>query len=146
MTRQIVSAQARDPLARLVAGVPGVGALIASAITASAPDPSVFKSRRDFAAWIGLTPRQDTTGGKVKLGSITKQGNRSLRRLLVVGAISLLRVAAKHKGALGDWLIALRARKRAKVAAVALANKLARIVWAIMTTGEAFRAPMFARV
>ena len=145
LTRQIASAQARDPLARLVAGVPGVGARLASAITASAPDPSVFKAGRDFAAWLGLTPRQDTTGGKVKLGAITKQGNRSLRRLLVVGAISLLRVAAKHNGALGGWLIALRARKRTKVAAVALANKLARIIWAIMTTGEAFRTHIFAR-
>ena len=145
LTRQIAGAHARDPLSRLVAGVPGVGALVASAITASVPNPSVFKSGRDFAAWLGLTPRQDTTGGKVKLGSITKQGNRSLRRLLVLGAISLLRVAGKHKGALGDWLIALCARKRAKVAAVALANKLARIIWAIMTTGEAFRTSMFVR-
>lgn len=145
LTQQITSAHAHNPLSRLVAGVPGVRALLASAITASVPDPHVFKSGRDFAAWLGITPRQDTTGGKVKLGSITKQGNRSLRRLLVLGAISLLRVAGKHKGALGDWLIALCARKRSKVAAVALANKLARIIWAVMTTGEAFRASTFAR-
>ena len=108
-------------------------------------DPHAFKSGRDFSAWLGLTQRQDTTGGKTKLGAITKQGNHALRRLLVLGATSLLKVAHLHKGALGDWLKAIKARKRFKVAAVAVANKLARIVWAIMTRGEAFRAEAFAR-
>jgi transposase len=145
VTRRIASAHVRDPLSRLVASVPGVRALGASMIVASVPDPSVFQSGRDFAAWIGLTPRQQSTGGKEKLGAITKQGNRAIRRLLVLGAISVLRAAAKRKGALRDWLVALRARKPGKVAAVALANKLARIVWAIMTTGEAFRTETFAR-
>jgi transposase len=145
LTRQIAKAQQCNILARLLAEVPGVGELFASAVTASVPDPTVFKSGRDFAAWLGLTPRQDTTGGKPKLGAITKQGNRSLRRLLVLGATSLLRAARKRKGALAEWILALRARKPGKVAAVALANKLARIVWAIMTTGEAFRAEAFAR-
>ena len=145
VTRRIASAHVRDPLSRLVASIPGVRALGASMIVASVPDPSVFQSGRDFAAWIGLTPRQQSTGGKEKLGAITKQGNRAIRRLLVLGAISVLRVAAKRKGALRDWLVALRARKPGKVAAVALANKLARIVWAIMTTGEAFRTETFAR-
>ena len=145
VTRRIASAHVRDPLSRLVASVPGVRALGASMIVASVPDPSVFQSGRDFAAWIGLTPRQQSTGGKEKLGAITKQGNRAIRRLLVLGAISVLRTTAKRKGALRDWLVALRARKPGKVAAVALANKLARIVWAIMTTGEAFRTETFAR-
>ena len=145
VTRRIANAHVRDPLSRLVASVPGVKALGASMIVASVPDPSVFRSGRDFAAWIGLTPRQHSTGGKEKLGAITKQGNRAIRRLLVLGAISVLRVAAKRKGALRDWLVALRARKPGKVAAVALANKLARMVWAIMTTGEAFRTETFAR-
>jgi transposase len=145
VTRRIASAHVRDPLSRLVASVPGVKALGASMIVASVPDPSVFQSGRDFAAWIGLTPRQHSTGGKEKLGAITKQGNRAIRRLLVLGAISVLRAAAKRKGALRDWLVALRARKPGKVAAVALANKLARMVWAIMTTGEAFRTETFAR-
>jgi transposase len=145
VTRRIASAHVRDPLSRLVASIPGVRALGASMIVASVPDPSVFQSGRDFAAWIGLTPRQQSTGGKEKLGAITKQGNRAIRRLLVLGAISVLRAAAKRKGALRDWLVALRARKPGKVAAVALANKLARIVWAIMTTGEAFRTETFAR-
>jgi transposase len=114
-------------------------------VTASVPDAAVFKSGRDFAAWLGLTPRQDSTGGKIKLGPITKKGDRALRRLLVIGAVSLLRMRHKRKGALADWLSALRARKRGKVAAVALANKLARIVWAMMMTGEAFRTAIFAR-
>ena len=125
--------------------VPGVGALAASAILASAPDPQTFKSGRDFAAWLGATPKQNSTGGKEKFGSITKQGNRYIRRLLVLGAISVLRAAPKRKGALCDWLAALRARKPAKVVAVALANKLARIVWAIITTGEAFRSSIYAK-
>ena len=107
--------------------------------------PRAFKSGRDFAAWLGATPKQNSTGGKEKFGSITKQGNRYIRRLLVLGAISVLRAAPKRKGALCDWLAALRARKPPKVVAVALANKLARIVWAIITTGEAFRTSIYAK-
>jgi transposase len=145
LERAIVADHRRDPVSRLAASVPGVGALAASAILASAPDPHAFKSGRDFAAWLGATPKQNSTGGKEKLGSITKAGNRYIRRLLVLGAISVLRAAPKRKGALCDWLAALRARKPAKVVAVALANKLARIVWAIITTGEAFRSSIYAK-
>ena len=117
----------------------------ASAILASAPDPQAFKFGRDFSAWLGVTPKHNSTGGKEKFGSITKQGNRYIRRLLVLGAISILRAAPKRKSALCDWLVALRARKPAKVVAVALADKLARIVWAIITTGEAFRSSIYAK-
>ena len=145
LSRQIIKAKNHDAKARLLTEIPGIGALFASRVTASVPDATVFKSGRDFAAWLGLTPRQDSTGGKIKLGPITKKGDRALRRLLVIGAVSLLRMAPKRKGALADWLSTLRARKRGKVAAVALANKLARIVWAMMTTGEAFRTSIFAR-
>lgn len=145
LTRQIGKAKSDNATARLLTEIPGVGALFASRVTASVPDATVFKSGRDFAAWLGLTPRQDSTGGKIKLGAITKKGDRALRRLLVLGAVSVLRMARKRKGALADWLSALRARKRGKVAAVAVANKLARIVWAMMTTGEAFRTAIFAR-
>jgi transposase len=145
LTRQIVKAKSDNTVARLLTEIPGIGALFASRVTASVPDATVFKSGRDFAAWLGLTPRQDSTGGKIKLGPITKKGDRALRRLLVIGAVSLLRMAHKRKGTLAQWLSALRARKRGKVAAVALANKLARIVWAMMTTGEAFRTEIFAR-
>ena len=93
LERAIVADHRRDPVSRLAASVPGVGALAASAILASAPDPRAFKSGRDFAAWLGATPKQNSTGGKEKLGSITKQGNRYIRRLLVLGAISVLRAA-----------------------------------------------------
>ena len=107
LERAIVADHRRDPVSQLAASVPGVGALAASAILASAPDPHAFKSGRDFAAWLGATPKQNSTGGKEKLGSITKQGNRYIRRLLVLGAISVLRAAPKRKGALCDWLAAL---------------------------------------
>jgi transposase len=143
--KKIAAANRRSQTGQLLDAVPGVGPLIASAIAASVPDPSVFKSGRDFAAWLGLTPRQNSTGGKAKLGPITKQGNRYIRKMLVVGCTSALRVAGKRKGALADWIAALRARKPERLVAVALANKLARICWAIMTTGEVFRQEIFAR-
>jgi transposase len=140
-----VHAQSEISKCKLLAGVPGVGKIVATAIVASVPDPSVFKSARDFAAWLGLTPRQNSSGGKEKLGAITKQGNRYLRKLLTLGATSLLRVAGKRNGVLRDWFVALLARKPARLATVALANKLARIIWAMMTTGEAFRTQIMAR-
>lgn len=141
----IAKANEQSQMSRLVDEIPGIGALIASVTVASVPDPGVFKSGRHFAAWLGLTPQQYSTGGKEKLGGITKQGNRYIRKMLVVGATSVLRVAHKRKGALADWIVALRARKPEKLAAVALANKLARIIWAIMTTGESFRAATYAK-
>jgi transposase len=131
--------------ANVMLSVPGVGAIAASAILASAPDPHAFNPAAISPPGLGATPKQNSTGGKEKLGSITKAGNRYIRRLLVLGAISVLRAAPKRKGALCDWLAALRARKPAKVVAVALANKLARIVWAIITTGEAFRTSIYAK-
>jgi transposase len=136
---EIARAHEQNPTSRLLDEVPGIGTLIASVIAASVPDPGVFKSGRDFAAWLGLTPRQNSSGGTEKLGAITKQGNRYIRKMLVTGSTSVLRVAGKRKGALADWINALRARKPERVVAVALANKLARICWAIMTTGESFR-------
>ena len=119
--------------------------LIASVIPTSTPDPSVFRSGRDFAAWLGLTPRQNSSGGKQTLGGITKQGNRYIRKLLVLSATSLLRSVSKRKGALADWISALLAKKPARLVTVALANKLARIIWAIMRTCENFRAEIFAK-
>jgi transposase len=145
LDQRIATVHAQNPVSRLLASIPGVGKITASAIVASAPDPRIFKSGRDFSAWLGSTPRQNSSGGKEKLGSITKQGNRYIRRLLVLGATSLLRVAGKRKGALRDWLAALLARKPARLVTVALANKLARIIWAVMTTGEAFRTQTFER-
>ena len=101
--------------------------------------------RRDFTAWLGLTPRQNSSGGKQALGAITKQGNRYIRKLLVLGATSLLNVVGKRKGALRDWIVGLLAKKPARLVTVALANKLARILWAMMKTGESFRTEMFAK-
>lgn len=141
----IARAHRKNPKSCLIDQVPGIGTLIASVVAASAPDPGVFKSGRDFAAWLGLTPRQHSSGGKEKLGAITKQGNRYIRKMLVVGATSVLRVVGKRKGALADWINALRARKPERLAAVALANKLARICWAIMTTGESFRTDTYVK-
>jgi transposase len=142
---EIASAHAKNEMSRLLDQVPGIGKLIASVISASVPDPNVFKSGRDFAAWLGLTPRQNSSGGKQTLGAITKQGNRYIRKLLVLGATSLLNVVGKRKGALRDWIVALLAKKPARLVTVALANKLARILWAMMKTGEAFRGEIFAK-
>jgi transposase len=115
------------------------------AVDADACFPSVFKSGHDFAAWLGLTPRQNSSGGKQALGAITKQGNRYIRKLLVLGATSLLNVVGKRKGALRDWIVGLLAKKPARLVTVALANKLARILWAMMKTGESFRTELFAK-
>ena len=141
----IAKAHGQNQTSRLLDEIPGIGTLIASVIAASVPDPGVFKSGRGFAAWLGLTPKQNSSGGKEKLGAITKQGNRYIRKMLVVGATSVLRVARKRGGALAEWIVALRARKPEKLAAVALANKLARIAWAIMTTGEGFRGETYVK-
>jgi transposase len=102
-------------------------------------DPKAFKTGREFAAWIGLVPRQNSTGGKERLGSISKQGDRYLRRLLVVGAISIVRTARMRPDKY-PW-VELLARRPAKVVAVALANKMARIAWAVLAKGETYRAP-----
>lgn len=142
---EIAHAHAQSEMSRLLVEVPGIGKLIATAIVASIPDPSVFKSGRDFAAWLGLTPRQYSSGGKQTLGAITKQGNRYIRKLLVLGATSLLNIMGKRKGALRDWVVTLLAKKPARLVTVALANKLARIVWAMMKTGEGFRTEIFAK-
>jgi len=124
---------------RRLATIPGVGPLIASAIAASITDPSMFRSGREFAAFLGLVPRQSSTGGKERLGRISKMGDRYLRTLLVVGATAVLRHAKTKDSPTKTWVQTLLAKKSFKVAAVALANKNARIAWAIMTRGEVFR-------
>lgn len=142
---EIAAFHATCQTSRLIDGAPGFGVIISTAVVAIAPDPNVFRSGRDFAAWIGLVARQNSSGGKQTLGSITKKGNPYLRKLLVLAATSLLKVVGKRAGALADWIKALRARKPPRVVAVALANKLARIVWTMMKNGEAFRAEIFAK-
>ena len=123
--------------------IPGIGVLGATAIVATVADPTVFRSGRDFAAWIGLVPRQDSTGGKQKLGPISKQGDQYLRRILIVGAISVLRRALQNPGKY-PWLTQLLARRPFKVVAVALANKMARVAWALLAHGGTYRAPELA--
>ena len=123
--------------------IPGIGVIGATAIVATATDPTVFRSGRDFAAWIGIVPRQDSTGGKQKLGPISKQGDRYLRRILIVGAIAVLRRAMQDPGKY-PWLTQLLARRPFKVAAVALANKMARTAWALLVHGGTYRAPELA--
>jgi transposase len=130
-------------LGRRLMEVPGVGPVLASAVVASIPNASAFRSGRDLAAWIGLVPKQNSSGGKEKLGGITKQGDRYLRQLMVVGALSVIRYAQQH-GMRRPWLTSLLARRSPKVAAVALANKMARTIWAMMVTGERYREPVAA--
>jgi transposase len=130
-----------DALSRLLASIPGVGEIIALSF-AMEIDPAAFESGRHLAAWLGLTPKQHSTGGKQRLGGISRAGHERLRALLVSGAMSVIRAAERPGGKLmTEWLRQLLARKPRKVAAVALANKMARIIWAMMTTGEAYRAP-----
>ena len=140
--RLIVQHRANEASKRLES-VPGIGIIGASAITATVTDPNAFRSGRDFAAWIGLVPRQDSTGGKQKLGPISKQGDRYLRRILVVGAHSVLR-RAKQSPEKYPWLTQLLARRPFKVVAVALANKMARVAWALLARGGIYRAPRLA--
>ncbi|HEY8610093.1 MAG TPA: IS110 family transposase [Roseomonas sp.] len=124
--------------ARLLA-VPGIGPITASAILAGVPDIRGFRSGRDFGAWLGLVPRQNSSGGKDRLGRITKMGDRTIRRLLVTGAMAVIRWARAKEGFGETWLGRIVGRKPLRLAAVALANKTARIVWAMLSRGEAYR-------
>ena len=141
--RRVHSSARETELGRRLMEVPGVGPLLASAFVATVADPAAFKTGRDLAAWIGLVPKQNSSGGKERLGSITKAGNRYLRQMLVVGAMAVIRYAERH-GTRRPWLVQLMQRRSTKVAAVALANKTARIVWALMTSGERYREPAVA--
>jgi len=143
MDRRVRTSARSTEVGRRLMEIPGVGPLLASAIVAAVPDPSAFKSGRSLAAWIGLVPRQNSSGGKDRLGSITKKGDRYLRQLLVVGALAVIRYAQRH-GTRRPWLVQLLARRKTKIAAVALANKMARMIWAMMMSGERFRAPRAA--
>ena len=124
---------------RNLATIPGFGPITASRLAVTVTDPAAFKNGRALAAWLGLVPRQNSSGGKNRLGGITKAGDGSIRRLLVIGATSLLRYAKTKAPGDSDWLKALLERKPARVATVALANKMARIAWAVLSRGEVYR-------
>jgi transposase len=143
---EIVAAERRihawhrsNEVSRRLETIPGIGPITASALAASVSDPSVFKSGRELAAWIGLVPRQNSTGGKHRLGRISKQGDQYLRWLLVAGAMSVIRHAKRRGTSHLPWLADIITRKPTKVAAVALANKNARIVWGVLMSGESYR-------
>jgi transposase len=138
--RRIMASARATEVGRRLMGLPGVGPLLASALVATIPNPHAFRSGRNLAAWIGLVPKQNSSGGKERLGGISKQGDRYLRQMLVVGALAVIRCAERH-GARRPWLVQLMARRTTKVAAVALANKMARMIWAIMTSGQPYREP-----
>ena len=130
---------AGDEACRRLTKVPGVGPVAAGAIRALAGDVTRFSNGRDFAAWLGLTPRQNSSGGKVRLGGVTKAGNRDLRSLLVIGQMAVLRHARAPPDRGSAWVVALIERRPPRVAAVAMAAKIARIVWAMLARGEAYR-------
>jgi len=123
---------------RRLAKIPGVGPIGASALVMKTPDPSAFPSGRHFAAWLGLTPKDHSTAGKTRLGKITRAGDERLRSVLVAGATAVIQQAKHGRGHPSPWLLALLKRKPPKLAAVALANKIARIAWKLMTTGESY--------
>ena len=125
--------------------IPGVGPLLATALVASVGDPKSFRSGRNFSAWIGLVPKQHSSGGRERLGSISKQGDRYLRSLFVAGAFAVIRYAKIHGTNHRPWLTTLLARRPTKVAAIALANKLARMAWALMARGERYNYPVALR-
>ena len=126
-----------DECSRRVAKIPGVGPIGAVLLRMKAPSPELFRSGRQFAAWIGLTPKDHSTAGKVRLGVITRAGDEALRSVLVVGATSVIR-QVRRGGRVSPWLAGLLKRKSPKLAAVALANKMARIAWKLMLTGETY--------
>jgi transposase len=135
--KRIIVEHRSNEASKRLRSIPGIGLVGASAIVATVQDPNAFRSGRDFAAWIGLVPREDSTGGKQKLGPISKQGDRYLRRILVVGAHAVLKLA-RQKPEKYPWLTRLLARRPFKVVAVALANKMARVAWVLLAKGGTY--------
>ena len=132
----------KDDLQKRLMTIPGIGPITSSAIVAYAPPSEIFSKGRDFAAWIGVTPRQHSSGGKEKLGRITRMGQRDLRRLLITGAMAVVRWAVRRGPVKGSWLANMLARKPRMLVAVALANRMARIIWSIMANGGRYQEPV----
>jgi transposase len=141
--RRIIAQHRSDEASKRLRSIPGIGIVGATAIAATVADPKVFRSGRDFAAWIGIVPRQDSTGGKQKLGPISKQGDQYLRRILVVGAHAVLK-RARHQPEKYPRVARLLERRPFRVVAVALANKMARVAWTLLARGDSYRAPALA--
>jgi transposase len=141
LDREIARRAKEDEAARRLMTIPGIGPIVATAIIALAPPIETFRKGRDFAAWLGLAPRQHSTGGKQRLGSITKMGERTIRRLLIIGASAVVLQANRRGAPRGSWLESMLARKPRMLVSVALANKMARMVWALLTKNEDYRAP-----
>ena len=139
--REILVWHRSNEASRRLASIPGIGPITATALAASVTEPSLFKSGRALAAWIGLVPKQSSTGGKERMGRISKQGDHYLRWLLVAGAMAVIRHGRKTDFAARPWLGDLVARKPVKVAAVALANRTARTAWVVLAKGETYRPP-----
>ena len=140
--RMIMAWHRSNEVSRRLDVIPGVGPVLATALVATVADPKAFRSGRNFSAWVGLVPKQHSSGGKNRLGSISKQGDRYLRSLFVAGALAVIRYAKIHGTEHRPWLTALLARRPTKVAAIALANKIARMVWAMMARGERYKQPV----
>jgi transposase len=140
--RMIMAWHRSNEASRRLDAIPGVGPMLATALVAAIADPKAFRSGRNFSAWIGPVPKQHSSGGKNRLGSISKQGDRYLRSLFMAGALAVIRYAKIHGAQHRPWLTALLARRPTKVAAIALANKIARMVWAMMARGERYKEPV----
>ena len=140
LDKRVTQAHRANADSKRLEAIPGFGVILSTAVVATMTDPKAFRTGREFAAWIGLVPRQNSTGGKERLGSISKQGDRYLRRLFVLGAISIVRTARTRPDKY-PWVTELLARRPAKVVAVALANKMARVAWAVLAKGGTYRAP-----
>ena len=144
LDKEIARRAREDEISRRLMTIPGIGPIAATAITALAPPAETFAKGRDFAAWLGLTPLQKSTGGKRKLGKTSKMGERTLRRLLIIGSSAVVLHASKRGAPKGSWLEGMLARKPRMLVTVALANKTARIVWALLTRKEDYKAPVAA--